>query len=331
MTFFLLTIFLSGCSGSKGGGEDYGDLNTEEVQQLEQDFIEENENVPDENEFIDVQIDETQEQAQEDIIEVDLPFDVGEEEETTGNVDRYGTNNQTIENVERVIFLGDSITATPYLVTPWSDLIRDSLKSLFGASLEFQNYAAWGARTEDVRDDQLPRIDTGSTKRTLVLMTVGGNDALQVLGESAETSLSHMQNKVGILEEIIQWIMDPSHFPGGVYLVFGNIYDPTDGVGDFTHCGIGTSYQDWPELSEVEPVVNGWYMELANRYGVDMLDMHGLFLGHGYHNNDTSNPWYCHDCSPDCPCPRWFDFTCIHPNADGHEALAGFFYQMVVR
>jgi lysophospholipase L1-like esterase len=270
-------------------------------------------------------------EAQPDGLE-DVPFDVEEEDGTSGLFDNLGTNNQDIAGVERVIFLGDSITATPYyLAIPWSDVIKPRLRTLFGSGVEFQNYAAWGAKTEDVRDDQLPSIDTASTKRTLVMMTVGGNDALQVIGEPAEVSLAHMETKMAILEEIIQWIIDPAHFPGGVYLIYSNMYDPTDGVGDFTHCGLGVSYGDWPALPEIEPIANSWFLDLAMTYHVDMLEMHGLFLGHGYHNNDITNPWYCHDCAPDCPCPRWFDLTCIHPTGDGHAALAGFFYGMITR
>jgi lysophospholipase L1-like esterase len=260
----------------------------------------------------------------------DTPGDA-DEDGTPGIVDELGTNNQDITGIERVIFLGDSITATPYLTSPWSDRIRDDLQTLFGSGVEILNLAAWGARTEHVRDDQLPRIDTASTKRTLVMMTIGGNDALQVIGEPADVSLAHMEEKVAILEEILAWLVDPAHFPGGVAVIFANLYDPTDGEGDFTHCGIGVSYEDWPALPEVEPVANGWYLDLAMEYDVDMLDMHGLFLGHGYNNTDTSNPNYCRGCTPDCPCPRWFDLSCIHPSSDGHEALAGFFLGMITR
>jgi lysophospholipase L1-like esterase len=253
--------------------------------------------------------------------------------ETDGGpmVDELGTNNQDIVGVTRVIFLGDSITATPYLTSPWSDRIRPDLRSLFVADTEFQNYAAWGARTEDVLSDQLPRIDTASTKRTLVMFTIGGNDALQVIGDDIDTSLAHMVTKLANLRAILDWLYDPAHFPGGVFVVYGNIYDPTDGEGDFTHCGVGASYADWPVVETLANTVNGWYLDEAMAHGADLLDMHGLFLGHGYNNTDTANPYYCRGCAPTCPCPRWFDLTCIHPSSDGHAALAAFFFGIVSR
>jgi lysophospholipase L1-like esterase len=233
--------------------------------------------------------------------------------------------------VERVIFLGDSITASPYLTPPWSDRIRDDLRGLFGGSVEFQNYAVGGSKTEDVLEDQLPRIDTDSAKKTLVMFTIGGNDALQVIGEDVATSLAHMEEKLENLRNILTWLFAPANFPGGVYVVYMNIYDPTDGEGDFTHCGIGMAYEDWPDVDELATTINGRYLELAMEFGADLLDGHGLFAGHGWNNNDAANPYYCHGCEPTCPCPRWLDFTCIHPNSDGHEALAGFFFGIVSR
>jgi len=325
----LFLFSLSGCGGGGGGEEDVQADETPDSDSVDDglDILpeEDGEAEPDATQD---PVSETTDSFPPDVIEDPADAD---EDGASGLVDELGTNNQDITGVERVIFLGDSITATPYLTPPWSDRIRDDLQTLFGSGVEIVNYAAWGARTEHVQDDQLPRIDTSSAKRTLILMTIGGNDALQVIGEPADVSLAHMEEKMAILDEIIAWIVDPAHFPGGVYLVFSNLYDPTDGEGDFTHCGIGVSYEDWPALPEVEPVANGWFLDLAMAYSVDMLDMHGLFLGHGYNNNDTTNPYYCKDCTPDCPCPRWFDLSCIHPNSEGHEALAGFFFAIITR
>ena len=253
--------------------------------------------------------------------------------ETDGGpmVDELGTNNQDIVGVTRVIFLGDSITAVPYLTQTWSQRIQDDLQGLFGAGIEIRNYAVGGARTEDVLTEQLLRIDTTSTLRTLVMFTIGGNDAVQVMGDDIASSLAHMETKMDNLRAILDWLYDPAHFPGGVYVVFGNIYDPTDGEGDFTHCGIGVFSTDWPETDTLAATVNSWFLDEAMARGADLLDMHGLFLGHGFNYRDTTNPYYCRGCDPSCPCPLWFDFTCIHPNSDGHEALAGFFFGIVSR
>ncbi len=245
--------------------------------------------------------------------------------------ERMGIKNQVVRDVERVIFLGDSITATPYLTSPWSDRIRPDLQDLFGSDLEIQNYAAWGAITDDILSDQLPRIDTESTKRTLVMFTIGGNDALQVIGDDTTTALAHMEGKVDNLHDILTWLYDPSNVPGGVYVIFANVYNPTDGEGDFTHCGFGAGLEDWPNSDEVAETANGWYEDEANEHGSDLLNLHDLFAGHGFNNDDPTNPWYCNECDP-CTdgCPRWYDATCIHPNNLGHIALAGFFLCMII-
>ncbi len=285
---------------------------------------------------------EVPEDTPEDTMLVDSPEDTAtgpdvsldtttEWDAASGYFDELGTNNQDITGVERVIFLGDSITASPYLTPPWSDRIRDDLQGVFGASIEIHNYAVGGARTEHVLEDQIPNIDTTSTKKTLVMFTIGGNDALQVIGSDIPTSLAHMETKMVNLRGIMDFMSDPGNFPGGVYVVFSNIYDPTDGEGDFTHCGIGALYEDWPNVDELATTVNEWYLDLAMEFGFDVLNAHALFLGHGWNNNDTASPYYCFACDPECPCDRWLDLTCIHPNADGHEALAGYFLGIATR
>ena len=264
---------------------------------------------------------ETVEDTPEDAVEEELP----------AIVDDLGTNNQDITGVERVIFLGDSITAALYIPPPWSTRIQGDLRALW-PGVEIHNYAVGGAKTDDVYNDQIGNIDTDSTKKTLIMMTIGGNDALQVMGEDSETSLAHMQEKFdNYLVPTIEFLTDAGNFPGGSFVILANVYDPTDGVGDFTHCGLGVFAEDWPEVDELAATLNSWYLDLCMEKGIDMLDTYMLFAGHGFNNDDPENEFYCNRCEPDCPCPRWYDLTCIHPNADGHTSLAGFFYEMITR
>jgi lysophospholipase L1-like esterase len=236
------------------------------------------------------------------------------------------THNQDIEDVARVVFLGDSMTDG----TLWPELLSEDLRMRFGDGTTFYNYAQAGAVIEDLRDEQLPRIDTASEETTLVLFTIGGNDALEVKGSSRETSLAHMESKMVMLDEVLAWLADPAHFPGGVFVIFTNIYDPTDGEGDFSNCGLFGG-EDWPVVGELMPDINEAYEALANAWGFDMLDIFHLFAGHGFNHEDSTNPFYCNGCAPDCPCPLWFDLTCIHPNSLGHEALADAFFTVIAR
>lgn len=331
MALLISSLLAGGCGGGEGSTGDPDATEDTTVPDTQEDTgvpdAEEDTVIPD---AVDVQEDTATPDAEEDTTVTDPPADIPTDG-SSGYHDELGTNNQDIVGVQRVIFLGDSITASPYLTPPWSDRIEDDLRTTFGSGIEIHNYAVGGARTEDVLDDQLDRIDTSSSATTLVMFTIGGNDALQVIGEDIPTSLAHMETKIDNLRGILDFLSDPSNFPGGIYVVFANVYDPTDGEGDFTHCGIAAGYGDWPDVDELANTVNGWYLDLANEYGFDVLDTHGLFLSHGWNNADDTSPHYCEACEPDCPCERWLDFTCIHPNADGHTALAGFFHAIVTR
>jgi lysophospholipase L1-like esterase len=317
-----LAVLLAGCGGTTGGGDDE-DATEDTITDTADDAGD------DAGDAVGDVVEDPGGDAATDTA-VDTATDTAVDTATDAVTDTGGDTGPVESDVERVIFLGDSITASPYLTPPWSDRIRDDLRAAFGADVEIHNYAVGGARTEHVLEDQIPNIDTTSIKPTLVMFTIGGNDALQVIGSDVDTALAHMEDKMDNLRAVLEFLDDPTNFPGGTYVIYSNIYDPTDGEGDFTHCGIGAMYEDWPEVEELATIVNGWYEDLADEFGFAVLDMHSLFLGHGWNNDDTENPYYCNGCEPDCPCPRWFDFTCIHPNAAGHEALAGFFFDLAI-
>jgi len=136
----------------------------------------------------------------------------------------HGTNHQDIEDVELVVFLGDSVTVgTPNLehllsidnqhfyrnllaewLTDHFDLAQgwnwglwkmyDYFSGKGGAmeSGDFLNCSKWGARTDDLLEgggqiqDCFP--DGGSDKRTLFVFTMGGNDIAKITQEGGEAS-----------------------------------------------------------------------------------------------------------------------------------------------
>ena len=95
-----------------------------------------------------------------------------------------GTHQQQIAGVEKLVFVGDSITTgtPPNLPNQiYKTILADSLAKKFGA-LEIVDCSAWGARMRDLLDTSgkqqllhcLP--NAVEQKRTLVVMTMGGND-----------------------------------------------------------------------------------------------------------------------------------------------------------
>ncbi|MBI4818628.1 MAG: SGNH/GDSL hydrolase family protein [Deltaproteobacteria bacterium] len=274
-----------------------------------------------------------------------------------------GTNHQDIVGVERVVFLGDSVTVgTP--PTNHDDYYRtklaDALAARFGLepassawkrssvldgqamrreSGAFASCAKWGARTDDLlRDnsqigDCFPEAER--TKRTLVIMTIGGNDIASITKMGpAGVPLPEIRAKteafVELLSAAVAWLKDPANFPNGSYVVFGNMFEFTDGTGDVGSCpaaSVAGFDEAWSNPRDLEDLViwaNEQYMRIAVDTGSDLVWMLEHFCGHGYHHDDPSNRCYRGPAAE-----RWFDVSCIHPNPTGHGVLAEMFMSVV--
>lgn len=161
------------------------------------------------------------------------------------------------------------------------------------------------------------------------------------------------ERTVAYLEQAIAFLKDPDRFPNGSYVIFANPFEFTDGTGMTSACspdsinipGIGeldvselglnlaelAGFGEWAE-PEVQAEIVIWvleqFMRIADQYGADMIWMLEHFCGHGYvatgPEADTENRCYRED-NP----TRWFDITCIHPNAAGHEAIYRMFRAVI--
>jgi len=251
-----------------------------------------------------------------------------------------GTNHQDISGIEKVAYLGDSITAgTP--PTPEEDYYRNQLTRLLeteGQPLEVVHCAAWGARTDDLLLEPHQQIHTcfptPEPKRTLIVLTAGGNDmfaAAEALneGQSVEEAFAVVTRAADLLREAITWIRDneATHFPGGVSVVFTNIYEFTDATGDMSSCPsasvLGFDGQI-PELRDGYLYISEQYMDIAVSTGTDMVFLLEQFCGHGFYAGDPVSECYR---GPDTEI--WFDGTCIHPNPAGHTAMANLFFEVI--
>ncbi len=275
-----------------------------------------------------------------------------------------GTNHQDIIDIERVVFLGDSVTVgTPpsqlnqmyrskladvlvdrFGLTPPNDLWKQ-YNPIDGVALvqdsgDFSSCAKWGARTDDfiASNDQILDCfpEDLRDKRTLVVITMGGNDLASVAKDGANgTPLDEVLVKadafINLMREAVHWFIDdPDKFPNGVFVVFANIYEFTDGTGDLMSCpaaGLGGFDKPWEDIEALKQLVlgiNEQYMEIAVETQTDMIFMLENFCGHGFKAGDPAAACYRGPNSK-----TLFDLTCIHPNPAGHDVITDLFTAVI--
>ena len=275
-----------------------------------------------------------------------------------------GTNHQDIGGIERVVFIGDSVTVGSPPTTDadfYRSRLADALAARFGIeapsplwktvnifdgrsflqeSGAFASCAKWGARTDDLLRDSTQIEDcfppASRDKRTLVIMTIGGNDISSITQDGIDgvpipDIWVKVEEFVGLLRDAVHWFYDdPSKFPNGVFVVYGNMYEFTDATGDVASCpaaglaGFGEPWDDFEAHADMVIWANEQYLQIAVETGADMLFNLEQFCGHGFNHDNPESPCYR---GPDSE--RWFDDTCIHPNPTGHRQLADMFLAVV--
>lgn len=275
-----------------------------------------------------------------------------------------GTNHQDIIDIERVVFLGDSVTVNTPPTGPgdgYRAQLADALVERFGLmppnglwdsydpfngtsvikdSGDFSSCAKWGARTDDFLppgpqvEDCFP-VDLRD-KRTLVVMTMGGNDMAAIAKDGAngkpyDEVMVDAEAAIQKMRDAVHWFIDdPDKFPNGVFLVFANVYEFTDGTADLMSCpaaDLGGFDKPWAEPDKLIDLMlwfNEQYMDIAVETKTDMIFLLENFCGHGFHKDD-----------PMAPCYRGpnqetlFDLTCIHPTPAGHDVITDLFTAVV--
>jgi hypothetical protein len=272
-----------------------------------------------------------------------------------------GTNHQAIAGVQRVVFLGDSVTVgTPPTLSDdfYRSQLADSLAQKFGLPAPsflwkladpfsgksflqddgaFASCAEWGARTDDLLPEQLPNCfpQNKLDKTTLVIMTMGGNDISQLAQSSidgvAEMELwQQTQDLVQYQRDALDWLVEPGRFPNGVYVMFANMFEFTDGTGEVESCDVSALAgfdEPVPSPEQLKQMViwaNEQFIKMAVDTGTDAIFLLEEFCGHGFNADDPSVPCYRGPGTP-----TWFDLTCIHPNPVGHDQVTDMFMAVV--
>lgn len=279
-----------------------------------------------------------------------------------------GTNHQDITDVERVVFLGDSVTVgTPptlpqdFYRARLADTMAAEFALMFGTggnsedlwrlvnpfsgqslaidSGAFSSCAKWGARTDDllapgyqIEDCFPPEV---RDQRTLVIMTMGGNDVNSMTqhaidGATEEELWAQAMDFVALQRSAVQWLKDPTNFPNGAFVVFANNYEFTDGTGDVMSCDVsGLAGFDQP-IPAPDQLTDMvvWINEQYMSIAVD-YQADMIFLLEAFCGHGFSAD------DPSAPCYRgpgaetWFDLTCIHPTPTGHEQIADMFTAVI--
>ncbi|MCH9683289.1 MAG: SGNH/GDSL hydrolase family protein [Deltaproteobacteria bacterium] len=272
-----------------------------------------------------------------------------------------GTNHQDITDIERVVFVGDSVTVGTPPTGPtgfYRSIVADELATMFGLeppediwqqvdilggtssvqqSGDFASCAVWGARNDDLLgqlDDCFATEDFD--QRTLVVMTMGGNDVSSIAQDAIDgvpinTLFEDLETMVAHHEEAMDWMVgDPGTFPNGIFVVNANVYEYTDYTLDVLSCPSAglAGFDANPKTPDVLlgslNLINEEYARISEQTGTDMVFMFESFCGHGFHADDPNNVCYRGPGSA-----NWFDFTCIHPTPVGHGALAQSFIDVI--
>jgi len=228
------------------------------------------------------------------------------------------------------IVLGDSISdnggASPFF---YDQLHADLMKKW--PSIMYVHAAVAGAITDTYSDNtpagapllktQIAGLANNYPGDVLVTITIGGNDlnshAIKAIGGVDATVRgefgTHLDAELGELTTAGRL------GSGKVYVVLANIYDFSDGMGDFAtiKCGPGANVTSTMDQM-VFAAWNGLAATSASSHGVTIYDMHADFMGHGYNNMNASDVWYFKNGA-----------DCIHPDATGHDAIRRSIYKIV--
>jgi lysophospholipase L1-like esterase len=186
------------------------------------------------------------------------------------------------------------------------------LKTKFNVQQHVHGAVA-GSQTKDLVG-QVSGLAKSLPGPILVTVTSGGNDLRAAAPDAVKgTDGMYITALTTNIDGFLAAITASDRFGSGVevYVLFANIYDPTDKTGDFTTCPFPLTLYNSPNAV---PIFNRWNMpftsELPKYHNSVVEPLYDAFLGHGIHDMDN-----------------WFFNDCIHPNTKGHHQLRRLFWK----
>ncbi|MCC9602418.1 SGNH/GDSL hydrolase family protein [Stieleria sp. JC731] len=245
----------------------------------------------------------------------------------------------------RVIGVGDSVTAGLGARGPSHTFFNRVLKNpadefpaMKGAcleqvlpNLEHEIFAISGSESNTHLEVIRQSIPAYEAEYGIVLMTSGGNDLIHSYGrsdprecamygatvEQARPWISRFAVRLGTMFSELQ-----QRFPAGCEIYIGDIYDPTDGVGDAPSIFL----PDWPDGLAIHALYNEAIRSVAASHSnVHVVPLYETFLGHGSHCRQFWRSSY------DADDPHYWFFTNIEdPNDRGYDAIRRVFLNSIV-
>jgi lysophospholipase L1-like esterase len=249
-----------------------------------------------------------------------------------------------------LVGLGDSITAGfgvpeshSYLgrlvenpKDEWPDM-KDLCLGKVLPNLRVLNLAASGSTSLSLADklgERLQRQDRDVLG--IVVMTTGGNDLIHDYGRDLIRNPPREGAMYGAtLQKAMPWIeafqkrldriltLIEERFPGGCHIFLGDIYDPTDGIGDAASAGL----PNWPDGLKILDGYNEIIHTCASRRAnVHAVPIRAAFLGHGTH---CAQFWREHYRSEDPT--YWYGTNLEDPNVRGYDAIRRLFLLEMIK
>ena len=186
-----------------------------------------------------------------------------------------------------------------------------TLKEQFGVT-QYLPKAVGGAVTGNLQT-QLGTVPASLPTPILVTVTIGGNDLHAALGDiivNPPAAQKDAQRMADNIDAFLQSISDK--YPGQVYVLEADIYDPSGDNGDFSGC---------PGLIKIDAKLDHSTFTTWNgllKAAIDkppptlMAPLHDTFLGHDVHAADD-----------------WFYTDCIHPTPKGQHQIRRMLWKML--
>lgn len=211
-----------------------------------------------------------------------------------------------------LVVLGDSISDGGGQPPFYYNLLRDDLAGKYGPGFKYVNNAQSGSETSALvgQAKGLPKQLPGPVA---VVITSGGNDMKAALPQVLAGLDGPIKQKVAAnVDAALAELLAPDRFGAGVQVrVFeGNIYDASDGQGNFSQgkCAFGKGLPAIP----TDMYFDAWNLNIRDvvlARDQTAVDMHAHFYDHGYNNP-----------------PNWYASDCTHPSTLGHDQLRHLFY-----
>lgn len=150
-------------------------------------------------------------------------------------------------------------------------------------TVEFLNLASNRAGAESVLRTQLKALPADPGGPTLISLTAGGNDVLELKALSQKVGRETLNRSVGALQEVVVALR--SHFWKPT-IVLSTVYDPSDGAAQLGD-GI-VMRREWEWLQ----ILNAEIRQMALQEECALADIHRHFLGHGLSEPDPGKRWY---------------------------------------